>query len=274
MNPALEASEIHVLLVEDDPLDAELAQRSVSGGATRFVFTHVARVSEAIERFESAPVDCVLLDLNLPDSQGVDSVRQIRERATTAPIVVLTGAEDPNLGELCIEAGADDFISKDDGRPTVLLRSVLRVINRFRNEQSRQAEQTRREYSAMSFSGTSTEVTRQLSGSLSVRERLTASAWHQLTRDYMAVVEAYLRHLVVVREKPTMQMEGLVTRLGDLGAGPRDLVEIHLSALDELIKKVAPDLGNSMTTESRLLALEMMGHLVEYYRVGVRRRGR
>ena len=66
-------------------------------------------------------------------------------------------------------------------------------------------------------------------------------------------------------------MEKLITQLGDAGGGPRDLLDVHLASLDQLIGKENPAKSQAFAVEGRLLALEMMGLLVDFYRVGQRR---
>ena len=79
-------------------------------------------------------------------------------------------------------------------------------------------------------------------------------------------MKAYLDQLVLKQEKPCQSMEALVTQLGELEAGPRELVVIHTAALKQLVKDAPPAKARAYAIDGRLLALEMMGYLVNFYR--------
>ena len=69
-------------------------------------------MSEALVVLARETVDIILLDLNLPDSNGIATVSEINEKALDIPIVVLTGTDDPLLGVEAIKAGAQDYLVK------------------------------------------------------------------------------------------------------------------------------------------------------------------
>ena len=64
----------------------------------------------------------------------------------------------------------------------------------------------------------------------------------------------------------------MVTQLGDASGGPRDLLDVHVAALDQAMALFTDAHASTLVFEARLMALEMMGLLVDYYRVGLRRR--
>jgi hypothetical protein len=89
---------------------------------------------------------------------------------------------------------------------------------------------------------------------------------------YVSLLHSYLNQLVQKTEKPRTEMERMVTLIGDLGGGPRDLLDVHVTALDDASKSARDERARALALEGRLLALEMMGYLVDYYRTGARRR--
>jgi DNA-binding response OmpR family regulator len=104
---------LHILLVEDNPGDADLIKEVLADSPLfHFRFTGVARMSEALVVLARETVDIILLDLNLPDSNGIATVSEINEKALDIPIVVLTGTDDPQLGVEAIKAGAQDYLVK------------------------------------------------------------------------------------------------------------------------------------------------------------------
>jgi signal transduction histidine kinase len=122
-----------VLVVEDEPADALLVQRSLRadpGIGRRFDVQCAGTLGEALERLGCDPVDVLLLDLNLPDSDGSDTVVRLRNRNQHVPLVVFTGDRDPALSARSLEAGADEYLLKDDLHDGLLLRTIQHAIER------------------------------------------------------------------------------------------------------------------------------------------------
>jgi len=103
----------HILMIEDDAVAAEAAARILERSPIdNFSVDAVRTFSEAMERLETCFYDAVLLDLFLPDSSGVDTVRRAREMCPAMPIIVLSGIDDCRTTQQCIDAGADCFVVK------------------------------------------------------------------------------------------------------------------------------------------------------------------
>ncbi|MGE5342468.1 MAG: PAS domain S-box protein [Candidatus Omnitrophota bacterium] len=129
--------EILVLLVEDNPDDALLINEML--GEMILTTVRVNRsetLSDAIGLLRNMnnkrPPDVVLLDLNLPDSQGMNSVTQMSRHASHVPIVVLTGMGDEEMGRHAIQLGAQDYICKNQINPNVLENCLRFAIERHR----------------------------------------------------------------------------------------------------------------------------------------------
>ncbi len=113
-----------VLVVEDDPGIATQLVRGLSRGG--YAVDHVTTGRDALDR---ANPDVVLLDLGLPDADGVDICRRLRERSGVAIIVVTARGEEPER-VLALDAGADDYLVKPFGLAELLarIRAVLRRV--------------------------------------------------------------------------------------------------------------------------------------------------
>jgi diguanylate cyclase (GGDEF)-like protein len=126
-----------LLLVEDNPTDATLHTAMLRSTALSELFevAVVGRLSECIVALAESRPACVLLDMGLPDAQGVEGLRRIRIVAPDVPVVVLTGNNDETMGLDALQSGAQDYLVKGhvDGR--VLARSVRYAIERMRGEQ-------------------------------------------------------------------------------------------------------------------------------------------
>lgn len=94
----------------------------------------------------------------------------------------------------------------------------------------------------------------------------------EIINEYLNLLKSYLDQLITKKEKPREAMESLITKLGDADCGPRHLLDIHLAALDKLVLSQNMSSLPAYALEGRLLVLEMMGLLVDYYRIGSQQR--
>ncbi len=127
---------LNVLLVEDADGDADLIREylDIAENGTRFHVDRAVRASEAVERLANGTSDAhvVLLDLGLPDSQGLETLAQVRAAAGDVPVVVLTGLSDETMGLRAVRNGARDYLVKEEISPTLLSRSIRYAVERAR----------------------------------------------------------------------------------------------------------------------------------------------
>jgi serine phosphatase RsbU (regulator of sigma subunit) len=123
-------SPVRVLLVEDDPGDALLVQELLSETDLKIDLDRAMSVAEAMPRLRDA--DCVLLDLALPDSFGLEGLSRVLAGDSQAAVIVLTGLADRNLGARAVASGAQDYLIKAEVDPSLLGRSVRYAIERRR----------------------------------------------------------------------------------------------------------------------------------------------
>jgi signal transduction histidine kinase len=133
----MNAYNTRVLLVEDNQGDAGLvrfALRAESGGDYSFSAAHVLRLDDALESLKEKPFDLVLLDLSLPDAQGLDTLARIREAAPDLPIVIITGMNDESMAVEAVRGGAQDYLIKGQADSHAVIRAILYSIERKRIE--------------------------------------------------------------------------------------------------------------------------------------------
>lgn len=260
-----------LLLVEDNEGDADIV-REIMSEADREAYRilHAKSLKEAIAVLRESPIDVIVLDLRLPDCEGVQSVRTLHNLANGTPIVVLTGAEDNQLAVACMDAGAQDYLEKNEMRARTLRRAIGYAISRIREAQVRELRQMLDRYRAMSSASQTTSVTALLAGSGPVHER-SPGEFEAIVHRYRGLIEPFLIKEAPQIDPPHAEMEVIVTHLGDLNAGPRDLLDVHLEALNRAVAGQGNSEAKAVVFEARLLALQMMGLLVEFYRVGQRR---
>jgi serine phosphatase RsbU (regulator of sigma subunit) len=124
-----------VLLVEDDDGDALIVEDLLIDAWPSLVIERVRRVSDA-EHALGPRMDCVLLDLGLPDATGLDAVRRVRAIDSEMPVVVLTGDSDEQRGVQALAAGAQDYLVKGTISGVGLSRAIRHSVQRKLAERS------------------------------------------------------------------------------------------------------------------------------------------
>ena len=133
--PTETGGRIRVLIVEDNLGDAILVRemlREVDPG--RFELVHATRLSEGIERLHGTGADCVLLDLSLPDAEGLDALPQIQGASLDVPIIVFSGRSDERIAVRAVQEGAQDYLIKGQVDGRLLARSINYAVERKRVE--------------------------------------------------------------------------------------------------------------------------------------------
>lgn len=134
-------SRLDVLLVEDNPGDAHLVEHHLDDPAiAHFVddasVTHVESLAAAEDAVTDADYDVILLDLGLPESEGLETLERAREFTTSEPIIVLTGIDDRETAMEAIERGAQDYLPKGQLDGDRLVRALRYAVVRRRQERS------------------------------------------------------------------------------------------------------------------------------------------
>ena len=126
-----------LLIVEDNAGDARLLREMFNDrGPHDTELTHVECMSDAERHLAERAVDIVLLDLGLPDAQGLEAVRRARAAAPRVPLVVLTGLDDESLAAQALQEGAQDYLIKGQIEARGLLRALRYAIERKNMEEA------------------------------------------------------------------------------------------------------------------------------------------
>jgi serine phosphatase RsbU (regulator of sigma subunit) len=140
------AARTRVLLIEDDDGDALLVDELLLDAGAPFTIRRARSIAEA--RGALPETGCVLLDLELPDSRGLQGVRTLQEIRPDLAVVVLTGISDEHLGEQAVAAGAQDYLVKGQVDGFLLQRVVRYAIERRRAEETQRQLSEARLYAA------------------------------------------------------------------------------------------------------------------------------
>ena len=125
--------EIKVLLVEDNPVDEFMIRAALERCVSAtFTVTSAVRLDDAIQQAGSTPMDVLLLDLGLPDVQGLEALVRARAALPHLPILVLSGNDDEQLATRSVQQGAQHYLLKSTTMAEVLPRAIRDAIERHR----------------------------------------------------------------------------------------------------------------------------------------------
>ena len=128
----MNARKVHILLVDDDPGDCRLVKLALakSPQAMEFTMETAGSLAKALKHLERYSFDLVLLDLVLPDSQGLETVDEVCQFYPHMPVVVLTGLADEDMAVKAIKMGASDYLVKDEHFQSLLVRTIRYSLER------------------------------------------------------------------------------------------------------------------------------------------------
>ncbi len=135
----METDSLRLLLIEDDLVDACLIEEYLTQSReVPIELERADRLATGLDHLSNGRYDCAVVDLNLPDSVGLATLAAVHGHSPRVPIVVLTGMSPQEFGLEAVKAGADDYISKDDLEPKLLVRTIRYAVERAGHRQTRQ----------------------------------------------------------------------------------------------------------------------------------------
>ncbi len=124
-----------ILLLEDNFTDADLTKRGLIGSVPDCIIEHASTLEQA-RKFLNAnlSIDIALLDVNLPDGNGLEFLMEIRQRELNFPVIMLTGSGDEEAAVTALKTGADDYIVKRSGYIKQLPDIINQAITNFKEK--------------------------------------------------------------------------------------------------------------------------------------------
>ncbi len=250
---------LNILMVEDNQDDVVLTKDML--GSRAFV-TNKTTLKEAFEELKLRSFDVILLDLGVPDSQGIETFETIsRYSATVPPVIVLTSNDDEALIQKTLTQGAQDYLVKSHLTPELLSRTVLHAIERYKFDQA--LRKKNRELVALNQSlakardiavdasrskseflaNISHEIRTPLSGIVSIADLLidecnsdTVAEFHQILRESSRNLMATVNDLLDLSK---MEAGKMIVNVGDVNL--RELVHEVAIAISPTAKKKSID---------------------------------
>jgi diguanylate cyclase (GGDEF)-like protein/PAS domain S-box-containing protein len=197
-----------LLLIEDNAGDARLLREMLNEQDSHDTeLTHVERMSEAEKHLATHAPDIIVLDLGLPDAQGLETIRRARAAAPHVPLVVLTGLDDESLAVQALQEGAQDYLIKGQIEQRGLLRALRCAIERKTMEEALFAEKERAQVTLNSIGDA--VICTDISGNITflnvTAEKMTGWSRHEAAGRPMAQVFQILDG--ASRETPPSPME-------------------------------------------------------------------
>lgn len=123
---------INLLLIEDNAADAKLVEYYLKAAFARdFSLAHGNTLAKGLKLLSKSTFDLVIADMNLPDSNGLDTFTSVCSYAPGTPVIVLTGNTDESLGLEAVKIGAADFLNKNDLDGVIIKRSISYSLERY-----------------------------------------------------------------------------------------------------------------------------------------------
>lgn len=259
---------IRVLLIEDDLDDADLLIQQLNASQNiNYDVEHVTNISSGVGLLSNGHYDVVLLDLFLPDNNSLENVEKALTSRIDVPVIILTGVNDEELGLEALDKGAQDYLPKSVVEPFLLDRSIRYAIQRFKvmKEEIEAREKDIRFLEQLKQSAT-TSVTANIFGVKQLKDA-DPKIFDYFVKQYCGFLDIALENRVFKKDtKISADLMEMSKDLGKLRQGPKDVISIHYAALREKCESVPPKKCTAYFEEGRLLVLELMGYLVQYYR--------
>lgn len=219
----MSANAVKVLLIEDNLAEARLLQEVLKGTQPEeFELFHVQRLKEALQALDNTfPYDAILLDLTLPDSEGLASLDSLLARAPNLPIVILTNTNDDRLALEAVRQGAQDYLWKRQINVETLVRSLRYAMQR------QQASEGLRQLMLGSVKD-------------AIKSQQTAVALEQVNQDLELQIQKNLADLIAAKENKQFAAE-FVSMFSHDFRGPLTTILLSTGLLQNNSEKLPQD---------------------------------
>ena len=132
----MNSAPVRILLFEDNPGDARLIKEYLQESSqSHFSISQTGELTLGLESLRRQLPDIILLDLGLPDSQGLETLLKVKSQAPDSPVIVLTGLSDYEIAIKAMNAGAQDYLIKGEFTSDLLVRAIHYAVARQQAEQ-------------------------------------------------------------------------------------------------------------------------------------------
>lgn len=253
---------LKLLLIEDNPGDARLIEEmlSESEGAL-FELTHVVRLVTGFARLATEQFDVCLLDLSLPDSQGLKTFIRLHAKAPYLPIVILSGLDDDSIAAQTMREGAQDYLVKGHVTAQLLIRTLYYAMERQRLLEELAENQP---LSPISCMKQLRHHQYYVALSQNKKQQAQAEVQEGLIAAYQQIISDYSEAIQQRKPCPSEQLAQLATHLAANQTTPQQLMQLHLASLNQLSSEGSPN--NILLHDTQLVLVELLCQMMELYR--------
>jgi response regulator RpfG family c-di-GMP phosphodiesterase len=257
----------NILLVDDNPANLVALEAVLEDLGENLVM--VSSGEEALKHVLVQEFAVILLDVQMPGMDGFETASLIRDREKTRgiPIVFITavGKSETHVSK-GYSLGAVDYIFKPIV-PEIVRAKVAAFVGLFKANRERLQQQERELRSKQRFlTSFPASITGEIHGIQPLRQS-APDIFKEMVRQYVELLDLALEQQSYKVEHNISERLGAVAEeLGSYRAGPRDVVDIHLRAVEDKSHGCTAEQAKVYASEGRLLTLELMGRLVDYYR--------
>ena len=231
---------INLLLLEDNPGDARLIREQLADTDVSFNLQCVDLLSKGLKCLVSQNIDAVLLDLGLPDNQGLGAIEYLRAKKASIPIIVLTGLNDESVAIEAVRRGAQDYLIKGS-----ITGSMLSRVIRYAIERKNYEEELKR--SLEKFTRALNGTVKAMAMAVGIRDTYTAG--HQKRGADLARAIAQEMNLVPERVEG-VQLACMIHDIGKISIPSEILSKLALlSKLELSLIKIHPQVGYDILKE-------------------------
>jgi CheY-like chemotaxis protein len=224
----------------------------------RLALARASDLTETLERLVGHGADIVLLPISSQDTKGLGPLMTLRAEAPALPIVVLCASGDEPLAVKAVQLGATDYLVTEGLYGTLAARSLRHAVEVARLRAVLATYYG--EWPLAAGGGTGSRPAAPLRAAFPER-------FAELAREYGEILDRAVEQILQRRPAPLEQrLQRLANAAAELRAGPRDVVELHAAAMKQRDAEHGPQRMKLYMAEGRLRLLEVMGHLVIFYR--------
>lgn len=255
-------------MVDDDRDVADAIAAMLSGS---FETEIASSLADAMAALDGGIFDAVVLDLELPETTGVPTLQAVRTSAPLVPVIVVSGWGPERFGAHVFRAGGYDYLTKGTFSEADLVDAVARAVARqaellaHHDAANEVRKRLREEFSFAGFDAASS-ATAQSYGAARVRT-VAPVVFSGLVARLEGMLHTALEERAFKQGHTVgAQLRDLAADLVQLRVGPRDVVDLYTEAVRRSTDGANPSRGRALVEEGRILALELMGHVVASYR--------
>lgn len=264
----LDERQATVLLIEDSPVDATMIRGQLSKAkGNAYEVAVETSLDGGLARLAEGDVDVILLDLTLPDTQGLETFLKTYRLAPQVPIVIITSLDDREVAYSAVRSGAQDYLIKGKLDTESLIHAVSFAMERHARQQRLNPHLT----GLWAASGQSDIPGAELMPQedrlfMPLRDR-EADAFEPLCERYATLIQAACRQRQSKQVEPISdELHGIAMYLCMLSAGPSDVEEIHRCSLERLSTDGSSSEMQACVEEGQMLLIELFRYLIDFYR--------